>query len=93
MLLLCASSHQRRTQSRWTRIHEIPKGKDQTDTVGQGRPTVRGAVNGILQQVEQPEPNITKEMRDALKSLREDESIMVLPADKGRASVYWHLPN
>ena len=26
-------------------------------------------------------------MRDALKSLKEDESIMVLPADKGRASV------
>ena len=55
--------------------------------------TVRGAVNGILQQAEPPEPNITKEMRDALKSLREDESIMVLPADKGRASVYRHLPN
>ena len=26
-------------------------------------------------------------MRDALKSQKEDESIMVLPADKGRASV------
>ena len=33
------------------------------------------------------EPNITKEMRDALKTRKEDESIMVLPADKGRASV------
>ena len=33
------------------------------------------------------EPNITKEMRDALKSLKEDESIMVLPADKGRVDV------
>ena len=30
--------------------------------------TVRRAVNGILQQAELPEPNITKEMRDALKS-------------------------
>ena len=49
--------------------------------------TVRRAVNGILQQAEPPEHNITKEMRDALKSLKEDESIMVLPADKGRASV------
>ena len=49
--------------------------------------TVRKAVNGILQQAEPPGPNITKEMRDALKSLKEDESIMVLPADKGRASV------
>ena len=33
------------------------------------------------------EPNITNEMRDALKTRKEDESIMVLPADKGRASV------
>ena len=49
--------------------------------------TVRRAVNGILQRAELPEPNITKEMRDALKSLKEDKSIMVLPADKGRASV------
>ena len=48
--------------------------------------TVRRALNGILQQAEPPEPNIT-EMRDALKSLKEDKSIMVLPADKGRASV------
>ena len=36
---------------------------------------------------EPPEPNITKEMKDALKRLKEDESIMVFPADKGRASV------
>ena len=43
--------------------------------------TVRRAVNGILQQAELPEPNITKEMRDALKSLKEDQSIMVLPAE------------
>ena len=49
--------------------------------------TVRRAVNGILQQAEPPEPNITKEMRDVLKNLKEDESIMVLPTDKGRASV------
>ena len=49
--------------------------------------TVRRAVNVILQQAEPPEHNITKEMRDALKSLKEDESIMVLPADKERASV------
>ena len=54
--------------------------REQTDTV-------RRAVNGILQQAEPPEPNITREMRDALKSLKEDESIMVHPADKGRASV------
>ena len=49
--------------------------------------TVRRAVNGTLQQAEPPEANITKEMRDALKSLKEDEYIMVLLVDKGRASV------
>ena len=49
--------------------------------------TVRRASNGILHQVEPPEPNIPKEMRDALKSLKEDESIMVLLVDKGCASV------
>ena len=41
----------------------------------------------ILQQAEPPEPNITKDMREALKSLKEDEFIMVFPADKGRANV------
>ena len=49
--------------------------------------TVRRAVNAILQQAEPPKPNITKEQQDALKSLKEDKSIMILPADKGRASV------
>ena len=48
---------------------------------------VRRAVNGILQRAEPPEPNITKEMWDALKSLKEDESIMVLPVDKGRTGI------
>ncbi|XP_078351964.1 uncharacterized protein LOC144636650 [Oculina patagonica] len=48
---------------------------------------IRRAINSILQQAEPPEPNITKEMRDGLKSLKEDDSIMILPADKGRASV------
>ena len=49
--------------------------------------TVRRAVNTILQQAEPPKPNITKEERDALKSLKEDNTIMILPAAKGRANV------
>ena len=48
---------------------------------------MRRAVNAILQQAEPPRPNITKEQQDALKSLKEDKSIMILPADKGRTSV------
>ena len=49
--------------------------------------TVRRAVNAILQQAEPPKPSVTKEQQDALKSLEEDKSIMILPADKGCASV------
>ena len=49
--------------------------------------TVRRAVNTILQQAEPPKPNIKKEQQDALKSLKQGKSIMVLLADKGRASV------
>ena len=32
-------------------------------------------------------------MRDALKRLKEDDSILVLPADKGRASVVMDVNN
>jgi len=56
-------------------------------------PTVRRAVNSILQQAKPPEPNITKEMWDALKHLKEDDSIIFLPADKGRASVVMDVNN
>ena len=55
--------------------------------------TVRRDVNSILQQAKPPEPNITKEMRYALKRPEEDDSIMVLPADKGRASVVMDANN
>ena len=49
--------------------------------------TVRRAVNTILQQAESPKSNITKEERAPLKSLKEDNTIMILPAAKGRANV------
>ena len=49
--------------------------------------TVRRTVNVILQQAKPPKPNITKDMQEALKNLKQDDTITVLPADKGRASV------
>ena len=49
--------------------------------------TVRRTVNNILQKAQPPKPNITEEMRNALKSLKEVNSIMIIPADKGCASV------
>ena len=48
--------------------------------------TVRRTVNNVLQKAVLPKPNITTEMRNALKSLKQDNSIMILPADKGNHS-------
>ncbi|KAL9985752.1 hypothetical protein ACROYT_G008193 [Oculina patagonica] len=49
--------------------------------------TIRRTVNSVLQQAEPPKPNVTKEMHEALNNLKQFDSIMILPADKGRASV------
>ena len=48
---------------------------------------VRREVNATLRRARPPRSNISREQRVALRSLREDRSIMILPADKGRASV------
>ena len=53
--------------------------------------TVRRSVNNILQQAEPPKHSITKEMQEALKNLKQDDSIMILPGDKGRASVVLNI--
>lgn len=52
--------------------------------------TVRKSVNSVLQRAKPPKPNITKEMRNALKNFKEDNSIMILPGDKGCASVIFN---
>jgi len=49
--------------------------------------TVRRAVNTILQRARPATPNTTKEQQETLKSLKEDNSTMVLLADKGRTRV------
>ncbi|XP_071505303.1 uncharacterized protein [Diadema antillarum] len=53
------------------------------ETVG----SVRREVSAVLATAQPLKPNITPDMRKALKSLKEEDSITVLPADKGRASV------
>ena len=45
--------------------------------------TVRRTVNNVLQKAVPLKPSITTEMRNAPKSLKQDNSIMILPADKG----------
>ena len=48
---------------------------------------IRAKVSLSLQQVKVPKDNLSKSERSSLKELREDESIVILPADKGRATV------
>ena len=48
---------------------------------------VRHKVIGVLGGAKPPPSNVTLDERLALKELRQDENIMILPADKGRATV------
>ena len=48
---------------------------------------IRAKVSLTLQNARAPTGNLSKEERQALKSLKDDESIIILPADKGRATV------
>ena len=48
---------------------------------------MRRTLNGILRQAKPPKPNTTKDMQVARKNLKQDDTITILPADKGRASV------
>nr|XP_054763065.1 uncharacterized protein LOC129269578 [Lytechinus pictus] len=47
----------------------------------------RKDVDSSLQRARPPKPNTTREMRDALKTLKNDDSITILPADKGSATI------
>ena len=47
----------------------------------------RVEVKKCLQNAKKPRSNLSKEQREALKKLKEDESIVILPADKGNATV------
>ncbi|KAI8507604.1 hypothetical protein Bbelb_149840 [Branchiostoma belcheri] len=48
---------------------------------------LRSEVAGILRTVKPPKSNITKQERDALKELRKEKDLLILPADKGKATV------
>ena len=49
--------------------------------------SLRSSAAKILANTKIPPPNITREERQAIKDLKNDDSISVLPADKGRATV------
>ena len=42
---------------------------------------------GVLRSAKCPKPNVTKEERQALHELKKEDSVLILPADKGKASV------
>ena len=48
---------------------------------------LRWKVRQALEKSKPPKPNISKTERQALKSLQDDDSIIILPADKGNATV------
>ena len=47
----------------------------------------RGSISNILRRAKPPPPNLEKDERAAIKALKEDKNITILPADKGNATV------
>ena len=56
-------------------------------TVDNDKNVARKTIIGVLSKTKIPATNITQEERKALKELKKDESIIILPADKGKATV------
>ena len=51
------------------------------------RERLRAEISGALKSTKRPLSNISKQERVALKQLKKDNTITILPADKGRATV------
>ena len=49
--------------------------------------TLRLKIGGVLQNAKPPRPNLSPRQRQALMDLRKDQNIVIVPADKGRATV------
>ena len=49
--------------------------------------TIRADLRSIIRKTKPPERNITRKQSRSLKSLQQNENIIILPADKGRATV------
>ena len=45
---------------------------------------LREGVTRVLKSAKPPKPNLTYNRRKALKDLRSDDSLVILPADKGK---------
>ena len=54
---------------------------------GEEASELRGSVCSILKRARPPSQNLDKDERTVLKTLRQDRTITILPADKGNATV------
>ena len=54
---------------------------------GEDANDLRGRLCGILRRAKLPRDNLTKDQRLALKKLREEKDVVILPADKGNSTV------
>ena len=62
------------------------------ETVLAGMPTeeadtIHADLSSVTHRTEAPKPNCTRNQIAALKSLQQNDKIIILPADKGRATV------
>ena len=53
---------------------------------------LRICVSGALHKARPPPSNLSKGMRQAIKDLKQDTEIVILPADKGNATVVMNQP-
>ena len=62
------------------------------ETVLAGMPTeeadtIRADLSSIIRRTQAPKPNCTRNQIAAMKTLQQNDNIIILPADKGRATV------
>ena len=54
---------------------------------------LRSEMAGVLRNAKPPRSNISREERKALVDLKKEESVLILPADKGKATVIMEVSN
>ena len=59
----------------------------QRDLSEPAKDNIRSRIVSTIQSASIPESNLTKDEQQALKRLKNDENIVILPADKGRVTV------